>query len=131
MENSEKIKRELVKLEKKLGVEFTLEESEIALVDKLLVDKLSNSSITRKEVQEELYLPIIIFISEVYRENYGGELVSSEKNRLNPSCFRCSNGKDALWFLAVYMDFQASLAFLGEKGYVEFIYSELKTECKS
>ena len=118
------------KLENVLDIKLSFDESEISAVDKLLVDKISKGAISRQAINEELYISIIVFISQVYRRNYGGKLINLEKNELNPTHFKCSNGKMSSSYLALYMDLQQSSSFLQQEGYIEFIYSELVTDCE-
>ena len=95
-----------------------------------MVEMLAKGELDREAVRTYLYLPIIIFIGEVYRKKYGGSIVNGEKGRLNPSFFKCVNGEEINNHLAVYMKFQSSSVFLNEVGMLSIVYEELVSNCK-
>lgn len=128
---SEEIDSQIKIIEEELDYKIVFNESEIELVDSILVEKLRDGSISQEIINDKLFLPIITFIGEVYKRNYGGELINSGKDDFSPSSFRCRNGNLTSDYLALYMQYQNDLRFLTHHGFLVLVYRELVIGCRS
>ena len=115
----------------KLGsdIEFQYNEDELKKISELLSERLADESILPQSLSESIYLPLCIYIGEVYRKKHGGEWLSIDDKTLNPSGFICGNEYVATDFLAYYMQEVRENVYETPNVELMHIFYNLESDC--
>jgi hypothetical protein len=128
-EQNEYIDQEISTLFSTIGIETSVDMKGLLFIEDKVSSMYSSGRISRKTLTEDIYLPLLLFIGEVYKAENGGHWVFHKFEKSLPVGYSCSSSGIASDFLAVYMS--VIHEFAPESGYIhlKFAYDELASEC--